>query len=719
MTQIDGSNHWKFKLVEKNHQEDEPMGEQFFVNSENLTQVSALVRESTQNSIDAREDKSRPVLMRFTVGAMTSELEKHYLNDLMPHINTALPKVLSAGEPNQEKFLIVEDFNTKGLKGATTSKRPDGLPDASEPDRDSFYFFEWKTGESNKGTGTKGKWGVGKVVFSYISKIKTYFVFTSRDEKSSPGNNPNLVFGHSVLHHHNFKESRCEPYHRWMTEDSNGNFIPFADEQMIDKFSKDWQVSRKTGERGTSIVVPYCSSAFSVSSITQCLAQDYFIAFLDGSLECEILDLSTGQLIVLNKLSLISNIQELPSELKTETAKTKEELISLCELYIAKTELGTTKISINQFLENPNSWQDFTLSEIELSNARASLENGNPIHLDIQIRIPKRNQPNTFEYDNFSVLLQIKEEFRVPTTFCREGILIPDASSRLTVPSGYSSLVYVGPGPLANFLGDAEDPSHKSWSSKQEKFMVNYQPLTFSRDAIAFVRYSVNKLLQQLQVKADERDTKSLSAFFPVSEEVGPQNEVNPRIYLYRRAMKNDRSKYELWWKIENFTPKYLTLKQANPKKLEVVLDLNQKNYSLAHIDSTERYEFELHASDGKINLKSNRVVISTSTPKNAFVDISPLAQGFRIHMLKSSRLPIGARLIVEVAYAQREGGGFRSWGPEDFSLSHMYEPTKTKGLSVACEDNLARLEVNSKDFSAEWSGFDEFRVLQIDVRLD
>ena len=167
---------WQFTVVERNTDEEEPMGGEFFVNSESLTNVSLLVREAVQNSIDVVLDKSKPVRMRFFVGKIDQAKHQKYINTLVPHIDAALDKPLADIKPEDLTYLVVEDFNTKGLKGNTTSKRP--VADPAEKDKDSFYFFEWKTGESNKDSGTGGKWGVGKVVFSFVSHIKTYFFFS-------------------------------------------------------------------------------------------------------------------------------------------------------------------------------------------------------------------------------------------------------------------------------------------------------------------------------------------------------------------------------------------------------------------------------------------------------------------------------------------------------------------------------------------------------------
>jgi hypothetical protein len=268
---------WRNYVVQMNEDEEEPMGDEFFVNSESLTNVSSLVRESIQNSIDARKDLTKPVRMRFHVGKMKRENVENYLSNLVPHIESALGAPLPALDNESAKYLVVEDFNTKGLKGKTTSKRP--IKDPAQPDKDSYYFFEWKTGESNKDTNSGGKWGVGKVVFSFVSQVKTYLVFSSRDLDASPDGDTDIFFGHNILKTHDLDGGlRCKPKHRLM-QVVDGDWVPYRQPALIEQFASDWNLHRTLGQTGTSILMPFCFDEFDAKTLTQAIAQDYFIVF--------------------------------------------------------------------------------------------------------------------------------------------------------------------------------------------------------------------------------------------------------------------------------------------------------------------------------------------------------------------------------------------------------------------------------------------------------
>jgi len=709
---------WQFTVVERNTDEEEPMGGEFFVNSESLTNVSLLVREAVQNSIDAVLDKNQPVRMRFYVGKIDKTKHEKYIKTLVPHIDSALDLPLVNIASEDQTFLVVEDFNTKGLKGNTTSKRP--IIDLMEKDKDSFYYFEWKTGESNKDSGTGGKWGVGKVVFSFVSHIKTYLVFSARERESAPAGNTNLFFGHNVMKCHDLEnQERCKAKHRLMKTDSSGNQIPFDEPEIIESFTNEWKVKRKLDETGTSIVVPYSFSEFNAQTILQCLAQDYFIAFLDGGLECEVSDYLSDEVITLNKNTLLDNIRELPENLRTDASKSRDELLSLCSLYLSREKESTTQINIEVSSTKPNSWNDLELDDAKLDELTLALESYKPVVVNVDVKIPMRNKKE-FEVDTFQVLLQKRDKTRLRTTFCRHGILIPDASKSLSIPSSFVTLVYVPKGAFADMLGVAEDPSHKSWTSKQEKFKKFYKPEKFSHDCISYIRDAANRIISASQNASAEKDSTSLSRFFPIINPgivVDPKSNL-PRIILTKSIDKNDQSKVLLEWNIENFVSTKTELIRNLPSVANIDLG-DSKNSKEVFIDSlSETFEFIIRASNDATSVDSNAVRISPVVPKGSQVLILPLSDGFKIANLDKKSVKIGDVIEVVAAYDQREGSGFKSWSADDFRMDQMLDTSSLKSLSAACVNNKAVFSVLDKEFEAVFQGFDEYRDLIVEAKV-
>ena len=71
---------WQFQDAPVGYRENEQIGEEFFSNAEVLSEVSGVVRESIQNSLDEVLDTSKPVQMVFTVGNQSPVVANHYFS---------------------------------------------------------------------------------------------------------------------------------------------------------------------------------------------------------------------------------------------------------------------------------------------------------------------------------------------------------------------------------------------------------------------------------------------------------------------------------------------------------------------------------------------------------------------------------------------------------------------------------------------------------------
>ena len=73
-------------------------------------------------------------------------------------------------------------------------------------------------------------------------------------------------------------------------------------------------------------------------------------------------------------------------------------------------------------------------------------------------------------------------------SFVRQGILVSDVKSR--APNGVRALVAIDDGPLATFLGDAENPAHTKWQPENVRPKYSFHAAT-----LGYVIDSVRELL--------------------------------------------------------------------------------------------------------------------------------------------------------------------------------------------------------------------------------
>lgn len=649
------ANEWQIVPVAKNERENEQIGDEFFNDGQVLSEISSLVRESIQNSIDARMVKNSPVRMRFCVGSQGGKVNEEYFSSLYPHVAASLDTEGTPRPSSPSHYLVIEDFNTTGLQGSLSPGKNEKNP---KEVGDSFWYFEWASGQSNKIAGTRGSWGVGKIVFAAASSYKSYMVYSIRDKKKAPETGTSeILFGHSILKYRNVGGVRVKPDRPWMRVNHDKEFVPTSDQRTIESFAKDWRIDRKFGQLGTSIVIPFCKPALTIDKLLQCIIQDYFIAILDGILECELVgpDEIVRQLRSDNLVELIENLTE---DQLTDSSKSKEELIALCNVYRQRILGGTKIFQIQQHSSRPNDWQELLITSEIKEKILSALEEGATVELQIDTGVPADLHHMHPSIDNFTILLKRIDNFGViRTVFSRQGILIPRANSESKLRACVS-IVVIEDGEtrrLAQLLSDAEGPAHKEWSSTADRFKGKYRPLQAGRATISWVRNSVIGIHSHIQPDQNEADDRSLSKFFPMPTGESARGS--------KKESEDGRGK--------TGTPK-------------------------GGVGGT--------GGGGPRKPKTGVVVQAIPT-------------GFKLLADDVTKLRKGATFRVQVAYTVRGGDSLRSWDDDDFLLADRLEQHSIVGAHVAALENIATITLTDPNFAVCWTGFDPIRDLTVDVQ--
>ena len=235
---------WEFEKYGKDSTKQNPSSEKFFRGQSELV---GLVREAVQNSLDAVKDGKRPIRVVFSEKDIPKSLCGCLeLNDLNSHLKEC---DISVDLKKDIHFIVVEDFNTRGLEG------------------NNFEDFFYCDNITQKTTGG-GSHGIGKAVFPVFSKIRTFFGY------SILGRDENIFQGRSILRSHKINGIEYRPY---------GDLkIKQYGDKLINEIFK-----RKRGERGLSIAIPYANSIAKGEIEESFLAQCY-LPILDKKLEIEV-----------------------------------------------------------------------------------------------------------------------------------------------------------------------------------------------------------------------------------------------------------------------------------------------------------------------------------------------------------------------------------------------------------------------------------------------
>ncbi len=261
----------------------DPVLREFFRSAE-LTEN--LVRESIQNSLDARREGQNHVRVRFAFSSsekgIPAQAYDEYARGLWPHLDTvALNDIPHRDEPM--RFLTIEDFGTRGLCGD-----PKQYDDSEEkgPKNDFFYF--WRNyGRSSKRETQLGRWGVGKTVFAESSRVSSFFGLTVREDDQK-----HFLMGQSVLKTHSIDGIRYAPYGFYSKLEKDGFSMPIDDNKSLSEFSSKFGLTR-TNEPGLSVVIPYYKdSELTKDNVERAVIQHYFYPVLTKELVVDIVEMT-------------------------------------------------------------------------------------------------------------------------------------------------------------------------------------------------------------------------------------------------------------------------------------------------------------------------------------------------------------------------------------------------------------------------------------------
>lgn len=494
-----------------------PLGDEFFTDAELLTDASSLVREAIQNSLDAKEDLEEVLLVRFKIGSRRFDLSQpNPFIGLEPHTVAALGSDSGLISP-ECKFLVYEDFNTVGLLGDS------GLDLASsglEKRQQSYTYFVHYEGEGSKEEGSRGKWGVGKVVFPKISKIKAHFNYSVRDSEYAPCGKTNVLIGQSVLKFHEVDGKAFQP-DGWFAREMDGVPLPFSGE-VAQSFVEGWGVTRKINETGLSVVVPYVSQELQIAQFRDAVIRQYFLPIVAGEIVCTFED-EAGASLTLDSDNILSVIERLKvlSEGSSRDLSAEQVKTAMRAFVVAVDSCDPIIVEVPDDSTAPNS---LAIPEAKIEEGLSSLEKFGVALFHITVQVPKPRTKETIE-DYFEVLVT-KAEGDNPIIYSREEILVP--GTRAINVAGFMAIVMTSSGPLADLLGRAEGPAHEDWRDDTKRFKSDYeQPREAKARAtrlLRVVRQFPKRIVQELARNEEvETDTSYFADWFvpPTEKEDG------------------------------------------------------------------------------------------------------------------------------------------------------------------------------------------------------
>jgi hypothetical protein len=473
----------------------------------------SLVREILQNSLDAACGTAA-VRVRLAIHepgeAPRARRLATYFARLRPALSDTDIRFDAHGAPQQPcRFLVCEDFGTRGLEGDTKLFRIARARGASENGRQDFFWFWRNIGLSGKTGDDLGRWGLGKTVYRAASAVRCMFGVTIRHSDRR-----RLLMGQAVLQIHRWKGKEYQPEGYWCAGQNRDEVpLPIEDHDEIDQFCREWRLTR-TNEPGLSVVAPFVPEELRAESLLQAVAVHFFSRIVRGELIVEVVGSGIG--------SVTLDAQRIEDACRTIVwngpKRTKRHVAPPIDF--ARRALEVKNLVATRLLgqERLPELTEASFAADDLANLRRRFAAGQLTSVRVRLWLPRRQGKG--QVGELDVHLQrLGDALRCDTYYVREGMTITKINSH-AAQRGIQALVNVEPGPLAKLLGDAEGPAHEDWDTSLDRPDREWK---LWKGRVKFVRGIVDHLVEVLSPPATEPDFDLLSDFFSLPQYAGPQ----------------------------------------------------------------------------------------------------------------------------------------------------------------------------------------------------
>ncbi len=451
--------------------------------TDELSAAEALVRESHQNSLDARSASNiGPVRTRISIGDAKPE-DRDYFRDLfgplLSHLKACDRRL---NDPSQPRILVFEDFGTTGLIGKVDSR-----------DRQNFSDFWRVLGRSHKSGVASGSWGLGKLAFPASSTARTFFGLTIRENDPQP-----YLMGQSVLEYHRVGSQDYVPQGFFAEHRPDDFQLPVTDAATIKRFAGAVGFTREKAP-GLSIAVPFVHPDLKEADLIPQIIRNYAFPILTGQLEVEI----GGRVISAD------SFDEIIRDCGGEEFKDGSLARFIRDLYAASARAPDAEMAL--------SWRQRmadALDETSLKKLRERFAEGALVHVRLPLTLKRvAEESGRSHVDLF--LRQAVEGEQPRALFVRGALTIPkEAVQRFRSRMAFGALVASDP-LVAEFLRNAENPAHTEWNGGGKLRDL----WSSASNRLSEIRNSLRLLHELLAQALEHRDENALKALFSVKDQ--------------------------------------------------------------------------------------------------------------------------------------------------------------------------------------------------------
>ena len=396
------------------------------------------VREAIQNSLDARLDLSEPVRIHFTFHRDRCEQRKAFLEYVVSFREKAELEIPEQWFSGGIKWLVVEDFNSRGLSGNLADRTSD------------FWNYWLNFGLSNKDGSGRGGRGIGRVTFLIASRLQSVIGFTRRSEDGQYA-----VCGMSALRAQAEGSSFLSTHAYLANEEKDSIYRLHDSEEFHEQVREAFRFTGYEGKytSGLALAIPYPHDELSPDRILATAIENFAPAIMNGTV---VLNADGIELDMSSITRIAGDVSEL---MNNEAIRTD------VRRYLRLIN-GAGKEPMPTVIRWPN--QVSELKEFRNTEAVRSmqemLDNYRSVVLDIEL--PLMRSGSQMDVRIKAIIANTPLEKKPLDRFFREGMSLPDV--RTKSPGDLDLILLVEDKRLATYLNFCEGKAHLDLMESKE-----------------------------------------------------------------------------------------------------------------------------------------------------------------------------------------------------------------------------------------------------------
>lgn len=389
------------------------------------------VREAIQNSLDARLDPAKPVFMNFTFHSDGIGPRRAFLEQLMDHRKVAGLEIPSEWHSGNVRWLLVEDFNTKGLGGSLNSRVSD------------FWNYWLNFGLSNKDGSGRGGRGIGRVTFLIASRLQSVIGYTRRVEDGT-----SAICGMAVLKAQE-DGNNLKSTHAYLAEREDGNIYALHSSPDFQRRTRGaFGFTGYDGEYGSGLglAILYPHAELKALGILAAAIENFAPAIMNGTLVLNV----DGRVLDASSIGDIA--------VDVESYLNDEAIRSNVARYLDLVLLGQKRGPRHKIALPSAHKSDFEplRKSAPIKALQKEIADGQDVVLEIALPLVRKGV--THNVSLIAVIGTSSSGNRPIDRLFREGMSLPDV--RAKSPGDLDLLMLVREGHLATYLNFCEGKAH-------------------------------------------------------------------------------------------------------------------------------------------------------------------------------------------------------------------------------------------------------------------